>query len=59
MNSKETLKNLHKTFPAFDLDTLFKILDCYVEDYRWNNYSYITYEDPNKKYLSTNPTITC
>ena len=31
MNSKETLKKLHKTFPLLSLDELFNILDCYVE----------------------------
>ena len=31
MNSKETLKNLHKRFPLMTLDELFDILDCYVE----------------------------
>lgn len=31
MNTKETLKRLHETFPDFDTDTLLKILDCYVE----------------------------
>lgn len=32
MNTKETLKRLHETFPDFDTDTLLKILDCYVEE---------------------------
>lgn len=32
MNTKETLKRLHETFPDFDADTLLKILDCYVEE---------------------------
>ena len=31
MNSKETLKKLHKRFPLMSLDELFDILDCYVE----------------------------
>lgn len=31
MNAKETLKKLHETFPNFDMDTLLKILDCYVK----------------------------
>lgn len=31
MNSKETLKKLHKRFPLMTLDELFDILDCYVE----------------------------
>ena len=32
MNTKETLKKLHETFPDFDIDTLLKILDCYVKE---------------------------
>lgn len=32
MNTKATLKKLHETFPEFDIDTLFKILDCYIEN---------------------------
>ena len=32
MNSKETLKKLHKRFPLMTLDELFDLLDCYVED---------------------------
>lgn len=31
MNSKETLKKLHKRFPLMSLDELFDILDCYIE----------------------------
>lgn len=31
LNSKETLKKLHKRFPLIPLDELFDILDCYVE----------------------------
>ena len=34
INSKETLKKLHKKFPLLTLDELFDILDCYVEDYK-------------------------
>lgn len=44
MDAKQTLINLHKAFPNFDLDTLFKILDCIVPDVYispsttiWNN----------------------
>lgn len=33
MDAKQTLINLHSKFPEFDLDTLFTILDCYVENY--------------------------
>lgn len=32
INTKETLKKLHKKFPLLSLDELFDILDCYVED---------------------------
>lgn len=32
MNTKATLKKLHETFPDFDIDTLLKILDCYIEE---------------------------
>lgn len=34
MNTKETLKRLHKKFPMMGLDELFEILDCYVEEYK-------------------------
>lgn len=32
LNSKETLKRLHKKFPLMSLDELFEILDCVVEE---------------------------
>ena len=32
INTKETLKKLHKKFPLLSLDELFDILDCYVEE---------------------------
>lgn len=35
LNSKETLKNLHKKFPQLSLDELFDTLDCYVEEYNF------------------------
>lgn len=34
MNTKETLKRLHKKFPMMGLDELFDVLDCYVEEYK-------------------------
>jgi hypothetical protein len=34
MNTKETLKRLHKKFPMMGLDELFEVLDCYVEEYK-------------------------
>ena len=53
MNSKETLKKLHKRFPLMTLDELFDILDCYVED------SFFSYK-PAPWYVSTcsNPAAT-
>lgn len=32
VNTKQTLKNLHKKFPMMSLDELFEVLDCYVEE---------------------------
>lgn len=31
INFKETIKNLHKTFPEKDLDELIKIIECVEE----------------------------
>lgn len=42
MNVKATLKNLHKKFPMMNLDELFDILDCYVEDGTWRYPNNIT-----------------
>ena len=39
MDAKQTLINLHKAFPDFDLDTLFKVLDCYVPLVYVSNYT--------------------
>lgn len=41
MDTKETLKKLHKKFPELSLDDLFTILDCYSEQYNlsWNGNS--------------------
>lgn len=54
INVKETLQNLHKEFPEMSLDDLFKVLDCYKEDYtatlskpHYKNYE-ITYTDKTK-----------
>ena len=33
MNVKETLKRLHKRLPTLNLDELFELLDCYVEEF--------------------------
>ena len=42
LNSKETLKNLHKKLPQLNLDELFDILDCYVEEYNFFTKPYWT-----------------
>lgn len=47
MNTKETLKRLHKKFPMMGLDELFEVLDCYVEEYK------IT--EPKLWYSTTDP----
>lgn len=41
IDTKETLKKLHKKFPELSLDDLFTILDCYTEQYNlsWNGNS--------------------
>jgi hypothetical protein len=55
LNSKETLKKLHKKFPQLSLDDLFDILDCYVEEYNFfNKPSYWSNDDfkPNKPLTS-------
>lgn len=36
VNTKQTLKNLHKKFPMMSLDELFEVLDCYVEESCFN-----------------------
>lgn len=41
LDSKQTLINLHTKFPDLSLDELFKILDCYVEQYYSYNFPYI------------------
>lgn len=47
MNSKETLKNLHKRFPLMTLDELFDILDCYVEQSQTLNWWDSVYYRPS------------
>ena len=32
LDTKQTLKNLHKKFPMMSLDELFEVLDCYKEE---------------------------
>lgn len=57
LNSKETLKKLHKKFPQMSLDDLFDTLDCYVEEYNFftKPYWYETNTDFRIKDASTNP----
>ena len=58
LNSKETLKNLHKKFPQLNIDELFDVLDCYVEEYNfftkpyWGTDTYFRTKDTQ---TSTNP----
>lgn len=42
INVIQTLKNLNKEFPRFQLETLIKIVDCIVEkqDYNWYTRTY-------------------
>lgn len=46
MNTKETLKRLHKKFPMMGLDELFEVLDCYVEEYKFTDLK--TWSEPIK-----------
>lgn len=61
LNSKETLKKLHKRFPQLSLDELFDALDCYVEEYNFFSKPYYggTYTDTDIRIkdtiTSTNP----
>jgi hypothetical protein len=52
LDSKTTLKNLHKEFPNLTLDELFKILDCYVETPSFPHYINWDYKKGND-YLTT------
>lgn len=36
VNFKETLTKLHTEFPEFDLETLFKVMECIVEETQIN-----------------------
>ena len=54
LNSKETLKNLHKKFPQLSLDDLFDVLDCYVEEYTFWTYTDNNFRLKNTQ-TSTNP----
>ena len=61
LNTKETLKKLHKRFPMMNLDELFEILDCYIEydNYTidWLNYKKYPICEPNKVWYSDK--VTC
>ena len=48
MNTKETLKRLHKKFPMMGLDELFEVLDCYVEEYTITEPRIWSYTEPLK-----------
>ena len=50
INTKQTLKNLHKKFPMMSLDELFEVLDCYVKESYFN-------QVPNLDTWKTIPTI--
>ena len=55
LNSKETLKKLHKRFPQLSLDELFDALDCYVEEYNFFTKPYYggTYTDNDLRIRET------
>lgn len=60
LNSKETLKKLHKRFPQLSLDELFDALDCYVEEYNFFTKPYWTnntgvFQDTDLRIKSTEP----
>lgn len=49
IDSRETLKNLRKSFPNMDIDELLKVLDCYSELTEYTTYP--TY--PSYPYIFT------
>lgn len=55
LNTKQTLKNLHKKFPMMGLDELFEVLDCYVEQSYFDSYKFgnLSTSEPNKVWCST------
>ena len=59
MNSKETLKKLHKRFPLMTLDELFDILDCYVENSLFNYKPETWYLSPCNTTTSTTKPENC
>lgn len=60
MNTKETLKKLHKKFPLMTLDELFEILDCYEEESitKWNPGTITTQPWAGNKVWWNNDSIT-
>lgn len=65
LNSKETLKKLHKKFPTMTLDELFDIIDCYIETGVYfgtpvENYTHPYILDPYRYYTGFDKwTVTC
>lgn len=57
LNSKETLKKLHKKFPHLSLDDLFDILDCYVEEYNFFSKPY-NWSNDDPYFKPSKPLIT-
>ena len=58
INVIQTLKNLNKEFPRFQLDTLIKIVECVVEKPGYKTYNPIwTSADTDTKWYNT--PITC
>lgn len=53
LNTKETLKRLHKKFPMMGLDELFEILDCYIEESITSNWLDNNYNPYWKTWCST------
>lgn len=60
INTKETLKKLHKKFPLMTLDELFEILDCYEEEslLKWNPSTITTQPWTGEKVWYNNDSIT-
>jgi hypothetical protein len=60
INTKETLKKLHKKFPLMTLDELFEILDCYEEEslIKWNPSTITTQPWTGDKVWYNNDSVT-
>lgn len=54
INSKETLKKLHKKFPQMTLDALFDILDCYTEEFTSGLWGTTEIYDPYRYSITCN-----